>query len=43
MLSGKFPASTILLDVQTMAGREMPFEHLASPATFQAHDIILVN
>ncbi len=26
-----------------MAGREMPFEHLAAPATIEADDIIAVN
>jgi|HubBroStandDraft_2_1064218.scaffolds.fasta_scaffold195542_2 hypothetical protein len=43
MLSGEFPASAILLYRQSMAGSEMPFEHLAAPATIEADDIITMN
>jgi hypothetical protein len=43
MRTAEVPASTILLDVQTMAGREMPLEHLAAPAAIEADDIIEVN
>jgi hypothetical protein len=32
-----------LVDAQFMAGSEMPPEHLAAPAAFQADDIIAVN
>jgi hypothetical protein len=32
MLTGKVPASTILVDAQFMDGIEMPPEHLAAPA-----------
>jgi hypothetical protein len=40
MISGEFPAGTILVDAQSMAGREMPSEHLTAPAAFEANDII---
>jgi hypothetical protein len=40
MVSGEFPAGTILVDAQSMAGREMPSEHLTAPAAFEANDII---
>jgi hypothetical protein len=43
MLKGEFPASTTLLDAQSVAGSEMPSEHLAAPAAFQADEIIAVN
>jgi hypothetical protein len=43
MLSGEFPAGTILVDAQSMAGSEMSSEHLAAPAAFEADDIIAVN
>ena len=43
MFTRQVPASTILLDVQTMAGCEMAFEHLAAPATIEADDIIAMN
>lgn len=43
MLSGQFPASTILVDAQSMPGQEMPSEHLAAPAAFEANDVIAVN
>jgi hypothetical protein len=43
MLTGEGPSHAVLLDVQTMAGREMAFEHLAAPATIEADDIIAVN
>src|SRR6202011_4791222 len=35
MLTGEFPASTTLLDAQSVAGSEMPSEHLASPRAFE--------
>ena len=40
MVSGKFPAGTILLHSQLVAGHEMPPEHLAAPAAFEANDKI---
>jgi hypothetical protein len=43
MLTGEVPPSAILFHSQSVAGSEMPFEHLASPATLQAHDIIAMN
>ena len=43
MLTGEFPASATLLHGQSIAGREMPSEHLASPAAIEAHDIIAMN
>jgi hypothetical protein len=43
MLGKEAPASTILVDAQSMAGRDMPSEHLAAPPTFQTNDIIPVN
>jgi hypothetical protein len=43
MVTGEIPASAILLHGQSMAGSEMPLEHLAAPAAFEAHDIIAVN
>jgi hypothetical protein len=43
MVTGEVPANAILLHGQSMAGSEMPLEHLAAPAAFQAHDIIAVN
>src|SRR3984893_9075455 len=38
MLTGEFPASTTLLDAQSVAGSEMPSEHLASPRAFETED-----
>jgi hypothetical protein len=35
MLTGEFPASATLLHGQSIAGREMPSEHLASPRAFE--------
>jgi hypothetical protein len=43
MLTGKVPPHAVLLDAQSMAGREIAFEHLAAPATIEADDIIAVN
>jgi len=43
MVSAEFPAGTILVDAQSMSGREMPSEHLAAPAAFQANDVIAVH
>jgi hypothetical protein len=43
MLTGEAPPDAVLLDVQTMAGCEMAFEHLAAPATIAADDIIAMN
>jgi hypothetical protein len=43
MVTGEVPASTILIYGKSMAGCDMPLEHLAAPATVQAHDIIAVN
>jgi hypothetical protein len=37
------PAGTILVDAQSMAGSEMSFEHLATPAAFEANDMIALN
>jgi hypothetical protein len=43
MLTGELPLRAILLHGQSMAGSEMPSEHLAAPAAFQANDIIAVD
>jgi hypothetical protein len=43
MVSGELPAGTILVDAQSMSGREMPSEHLAAPAAFETNDIIAMN
>jgi hypothetical protein len=43
MVTGEVPASTILIYGKSMAGCDMPLEHLAAPATVQANDIIAVN
>jgi hypothetical protein len=43
VIAWQVPASTILLNGQSTAGHEMPFEHLAAPAAFQANDIIAVD
>jgi hypothetical protein len=43
MLTGEGPPHAVLLDGQSMAGREMAFEHLAAPATIEADDIIAVS
>jgi hypothetical protein len=43
MLTGEGPPHAVLLDGQSMAGREVAFEHLAAPATIEADDIIAVN
>jgi hypothetical protein len=43
MLTGEVPPHAVLLDAQSMAGREMAFEHLAAPATIEANDIITMN
>jgi hypothetical protein len=43
MLTGEVPASAILLYGQSMAGTEMPPEHLAAPAAIQANDIIAMD
>jgi hypothetical protein len=43
MLTAEFPASTTLLHGQSISGREMPSEHLASAAAIEAHDIIATN
>jgi len=38
MFARQVPASAILLDGQSMAGIEMPLDHLAAPAALQAND-----
>jgi len=43
MFTRQVPASTILVDAQSMARIEMPSEHLAAPATIEADDIIAMN
>jgi hypothetical protein len=43
MFTGEIPPRPILVDGQSMAGREMPSEHLAAPATIEADDIIAMN
>jgi hypothetical protein len=37
------PSGTILFDAQSMAGRDMPSEYLATPPAFQANDVIAMN
>jgi hypothetical protein len=39
MFARKIPASTVLIDGQLMAG-DMPLEHLAAPAAFQADHVV---
>jgi hypothetical protein len=43
MLTRQVPASAILVNAKSMVGREMPSEHLAASAAFQADDIIAVT
>jgi hypothetical protein len=43
VLTAEVPPSAILFHGQSMAGSEMPFEHLTAPATIEADDIIAVN
>ena len=43
MVTAEVPPRAILLHGQFMAIRDMPSEHLAAPATFEADDIITVN
>jgi hypothetical protein len=43
MVTRQVPASTILVDAQSMAGSEMASEHLALPAAFDANDIIVMD
>jgi len=43
MLTRQIPACTILVDAQSMAGRDMPSEHLAAPPTFEANHVVPVN
>jgi hypothetical protein len=43
MFTRQVPASTILVDAQSMAGIEMPSEHLAAPPAFDANDIIAMD
>jgi hypothetical protein len=43
MVTGEVPASAILLHGQSMAGSEMPPEHLAAPPAFEANNVIAMN
>jgi hypothetical protein len=43
MLTREVPVSTVLFQRQSIAGREMPPEHLAAPAAFEANDKISMN
>jgi hypothetical protein len=43
MITRQAPASTILVHGQSVAGRDMPSEHLAAPAAVQASDIIALD
>ena len=43
MFAGDAPPCSILVNAQPMAGSDMPPEHLAAPAAFEADDIIAVN
>jgi hypothetical protein len=43
MFTGEVPSRPILLYSQCMAGRDMPSDHLAAPAAFQANDIIAMD
>jgi hypothetical protein len=43
MFTRQVPASTMLVDAQCMAGSEMASDHLATPAAFEADDIIAMN
>jgi hypothetical protein len=43
MRTAEVPASAILRHGQSMAGGDMPLEHLTAPATIEADDIIAMN
>jgi hypothetical protein len=43
VIASQVPASTVLLNGQSMAGRQMPSDHQAAPTAFQADDIIPMN
>ena len=43
MFPRQVPANTVLIDAQSVSGREMPSEHQAAPAALQANDIIVMN
>jgi len=43
MVGAEVPARSILLHGQSMAGIEMPLDHLAAPPAFQANHVIPVN
>ena len=43
MLTGKVPLCAVLRDGQSMAARDMPPEHLAAPAAFEANHVVPVN
>jgi hypothetical protein len=43
MIARKAPVNTIGVDGQAVTGRDIPSEHMAAPAAFQADDIIAMN
>src|SRR5712671_4034380 len=43
MIARKAPVNTIGVDGQAVTGRDIPSEHMAAPAAFQANDIIAMN
>jgi hypothetical protein len=43
MFAWEIPASTVLVDTQSMVGPEMSLEHLAAPPAIKANDIIALN
>ena len=43
MVGAEVPARSILLHGQSMAGIEMPLDHLAAPPAFEANDMVAMN
>jgi hypothetical protein len=43
MFTRQVPPSAIVVDAQTMAGRQMSSDHQAPPSAFQADDEITLN
>jgi hypothetical protein len=43
MFTRQAPPRSVLLHGQSMGGSEIPFEHLAAPAAFEANNIIAMN
>ena len=43
MVSRQVPTAAIFIDIQSVAGREVPLEHLPTPAAIQANHVVPVN